>query len=110
LTDQRHVGKTYELTGPRSITFGEAVDEIAKASDRTIAYRQILIADFKIGLAAAGLPQETIDVLDELFSQVLDGRNSHVMNGVAEVLGRPARDFGLYAGEAAAAGVWRARP
>jgi uncharacterized protein YbjT (DUF2867 family) len=108
LTDRRHVGMTYELTGPRSITFREAVAEIAKASGRTVAYRQVSIVDFKAGLAAAGLPQGTIDLLEELFSQVLEGRNSQVMSGTTDILGRPARDFGEYAEEAAAAGAWGA--
>jgi hypothetical protein len=38
---------------------------------------------------------------------VLDGRNSLVMDGVEEVLGRPARDFADYARETAATGMWR---
>jgi uncharacterized protein YbjT (DUF2867 family) len=108
LTDRRHVGMTYELTGPRSLTFREAAAEIAKASGRSVAYRQISIADFKAGLVAAGLAQGTIDLLGELFSQVLDGRNSDVVNDITRILGRPPRDFSLFAEQAAAAGTWRA--
>ena len=37
----RHAGRTYELTGPRSITFGEAVDLISRASGRPLVYKQI---------------------------------------------------------------------
>jgi uncharacterized protein YbjT (DUF2867 family) len=110
LTDHRHVGMTYELTGPRSITFREAVASIAEASGRPVAYRQISIAQFKTGLTEAGLPEATVNLLEELFDEVLDGRNSHVMDGVAEILGRPARDFSVYVGQAAAAGAWRAWP
>ncbi|EJL49145.1 putative nucleoside-diphosphate sugar epimerase [Rhizobium sp. CF122] len=107
LTDASHVGKTYELTGPRALTFREAVAEIAEACGRDIAYQQISMAEFKEGLAAAGLPKDMIDLLEELFTQVLDGRNSRVANGVAEILGRPAKDFGDYARDAAANGTWR---
>jgi hypothetical protein len=39
---------------------------------------------------------------------VLEGRNSQVMSGTTDILGRPARDFGEYAEEAAAAGAWGA--
>ncbi|EPF00110.1 hypothetical protein [Rhizobium grahamii] len=56
---------------------------------------------------AAGLPKDIIDLLEELFTQVLDGRNSQVASGVADILGRPARDFGVYARDAAACGTWR---
>jgi hypothetical protein len=54
------------------------------------------------------LPEETVQLLHELFTVVLDGRNSGVMHGVEEALGRPARDFSDYARQAAATGVWRA--
>jgi len=37
---------------------------------------------------------------------VLDGRNSRVMYGVEEALGRPARDFSDYVRKTAATGVW----
>jgi uncharacterized protein YbjT (DUF2867 family) len=108
LTDQRHLGKTYELTGPRALTFREAVAEIARLSARVIGYRQISMTDFKTGLSSMGLPEATIALLEELFSQVLDGRNSNVMNGVFEILGRAPRDFGAYVCDAAAAGAWGA--
>ncbi len=108
LTDIRHRNKIYELTGPRALTFHEAVAEIAAAADRPIEYEQVSMADFKDGLAAAGMPEPIVALLEELFGQVLDGRNSEVMGGVTEILGRPARDFSQYARETAATGLWSA--
>ncbi|KQV84093.1 NmrA family transcriptional regulator [Rhizobium sp. Root1220] len=107
LVDPRHVGKTYELTGAHSITFREAVGEIARACGRPIAYREISMAEFKVDLSSAGVPDESIAFLEQLFGQTLDGRNSNPTEGVAEILGRPARAFSFYADEAAAAGAWR---
>ena len=57
---------------------------------------------------AAHVPEEHIALLLELFSVVLDGRNSEVTHGVEQALGRPARDFADYARRTAATGVWRA--
>ncbi|GGD92295.1 NmrA family NAD(P)-binding protein [Rhizobium anhuiense] len=108
LTDPRHRNKVYELTGPRALTFRQAVAEIAAATGQPIEYKQVSMADFTGGLAAAGLPQGLIDLLEELFGQVLDGRNSKVMGGVAEILGRPATDFSQYARRAATSGIWSA--
>lgn len=108
LTDTRHRNRLYELTGPRALTFREAVAEIAAASGRPMDYEQITMADFKDGLAAAGMPDPVIALLEELFDQVLDGRNSQVTGGVTEILGRPARDFSHYARETAATGLWSA--
>ncbi|RUM27537.1 NmrA family transcriptional regulator [Rhizobium vallis] len=108
LTDPSHRNKTYELTGPRALTFRQAVAEIAQAAGRPIEYEQVSMAEFTGGLAAAGLPQGLIDLLEELFGQVLDGRNSNTMRGVADILGRPATDFSQYARETAATGLWSA--
>ena len=108
LTDIRHRNKIYELTGPRALTFREAVAEIAAAADRPIEYGQVSMADFKNELAAVGMPAPIVALLEELFGQVLDGRNSQVMGGVTEILGRPARDFSQYARETAATGLWSA--
>ena len=41
-----------------------------------------------------------------LFTEVLDGRNAKLADGVHEALGRPARPFREYAREAAASGAW----
>ena len=38
LTADGHTGRLYELTGPRLLTFAEAVGEIARASGREIRY------------------------------------------------------------------------
>ena len=38
LTEDGHVGQLYELTGPRLLTFAEAVAEIARATGREIRY------------------------------------------------------------------------
>ena len=54
------------------------------------------------------MPGEVIDLLSYLFSEVLDGRNSHVTDGVKRALGREPRDFADYARDAAATGVWSA--
>ena len=45
LTDERHVGQLYELTGPRLLTFAEAVAEIARATGRDIRYVPVSIEE-----------------------------------------------------------------
>ncbi|TWB16195.1 uncharacterized protein YbjT (DUF2867 family) [Rhizobium sp. ERR 1071] len=106
LIDPRHRNQTYELTGPRALTFRQAVSEIATASDRTIEYETVPIDAFIAEMTAYGLPQETTDLLRELFTQVLDGRNSPVMHGIRQILGRQPKDFSDYARETAATGIW----
>ncbi|MFA6115801.1 MAG: NmrA family NAD(P)-binding protein [Sphingomonas sp.] len=107
LTDARHIGKLYELTGPRAITFSQAVAEVSRAVGRPITYQQISGEDFAAGMRGAGVPDDIIHLLDELFTVTLDGRNCAVQHGVMEALGRPAKDFADYARDAAAANAWR---
>ena len=106
LTEDGHAGQVYELTGPRLLTFAEAVDDIARAAGRTIRYVQIPPEAFASGVAETGLPKDIAWLLDYLFSTVLDGRNAHLGDGVRRALGREPRDFAEFAGLTAAAGVW----
>ena len=110
LTDDRHVGELYELTGPRLLTFTEAIAEIAAASGRDIRYVPVSIEEHAAAAARQGVPGEVIDLLTYLFAEVLDGRNAHVADGVQRALGREPRDFSLYARDAAASGVFNQRP
>ncbi|MFI8390412.1 NAD(P)H-binding protein [Streptomyces sp. NPDC085540] len=105
LTDDRHIGKTYELSGPRLMGFEDVAAELSKATGREIAYAPIPMEDYRAVLRENGLPEE----FAELFTLILDGRNAHLVNGVEEVLGRSPRDFSDFAREAAATGVWDVR-
>ncbi len=57
---------------------------------------------------AHGVPEEVVELLTYLFSEVLDGRNAHLADGVQRALGREPKDFVDYARDAAASGVWDA--
>jgi uncharacterized protein YbjT (DUF2867 family) len=106
LTDRQHRGKLYEVTGPRAITFAEAVGSIAAALERPVVYRTIPVGDFADGMRHAGLPQEAVALVTELFTEVLDGRNCSTASGVLQALGRPARDFSEYVQQAVSEGAW----
>jgi len=106
LTEDRQVGQLYELTGPRLLTFAEAVGEIAKATCREIRYVQVSPEEYASALAEADLPAEFVWLVNYLFTTVLDGRNAHLTDGVQRALGREPRDFSDYARDIANAGVW----
>ena len=106
LTEDGHAGEVYELTGPRLLTFADAVEEIAQATGREIRYMPVSLDDFAAALEEQAVPGEWIELLVYLFSEVLDGRNAHLADGVQRALGREPRDFADYARDAAATGVW----
>ncbi|MEV6771539.1 NAD(P)H-binding protein [Nocardia sp. NPDC051030] len=106
LTETGHAGQLYELTGPRGLSFADAVAEIAAASGREITYIPLTRTDFIAALTSYGVPADEISLLDYLFGTVLDGRNSHLTDGVRRALGREPRDFADYARDMAVSGVW----
>jgi uncharacterized protein YbjT (DUF2867 family) len=105
LLDDEHIGKTWELTGPRLVTLDEAAAAIAAASGRSVRYVPISTAEFTRALAEH-VPLEYATFLGELFTFLLDGHNSHLTDGVERVLGRKPRDFSEFARDAARSGVW----
>ncbi|HKK70978.1 MAG TPA: NAD(P)H-binding protein [Candidatus Krumholzibacteria bacterium] len=106
LTTDDLVDRVVEVTGPRLMTFAEAVGEIADATGRDVRFLRIPHEDFLEGLGRAGVPENAAGLLDFLFREVLDGRNASLTNGVEEALGRPARDFREYVARTVSTGVW----
>jgi uncharacterized protein YbjT (DUF2867 family) len=110
LTDDRHIGELYELTGPRLLTFADAVAEITRAAGREIRYVPVSIEEHAAAAAEQGVPADVVKLLTYLFSEVLDGRNAHLTDGVRRALGREPKDFRDFARDAAATGVWNPQP
>jgi len=55
---------------------------------------------------APKLPKDFIWLVTYLFTEVLDGRNESIKDGVQQALGRKPTDFSEYVRKAAATGVW----
>ena len=106
LTDERHIGKLYELTGPRLLTFSEVAAELGIAVGREVKYLPVTPAAFASELVTHGFPEEEAVPISELIASVLDGRNAHLTDGMQRALGREPRDFTDFARETAATGVW----
>ncbi|MEU8852590.1 NAD(P)H-binding protein [Streptomyces sp. NPDC048564] len=104
----RHVGRTLELTGPRLLSWREAVAEISEATGSTVTYTPVPTAAYGEALEAFGVPAEEAELLVEVFETLMDGRNARLTDDVREVLGRAPRDFTDFVREAAAAGAWKA--
>lgn len=101
LTDQ-----LFEVTGPEAMTFRDCIDIISHSIDRPIDFVDLSCEQFVQQLKQQGMPDDVLWLMNELFSVVMDGRNSQVTNGVEKALGRPARSFRRYVLKTAATGVW----
>ncbi|MFF4349592.1 NAD(P)H-binding protein [Streptomyces sp. NPDC001530] len=104
----RYVGQELAISGPRLLTFREAVAEISEATGSELTYTPVTARQYGDSLAGFGVPPEEVEFLVDLFESLLDGRNSYLSDGVQQILGRAPRDFTDFAREAAAAGVWKA--
>ncbi|MFC7547237.1 NAD(P)H-binding protein [Plantactinospora sp. GCM10030261] len=105
LTSDGHHGRVYDLSGPRSLTFAEAVATIARAAGRPIEYVELTPEEYRVELRSAGWPAEAVAGLDLMFAGMRAGHLAEPADGVRRVLGREPIDFETYADRAAAA--WR---
>ena len=108
VSGDRYVGRTVEITGPRLLSFREAVAEISAATGTKLTYTPVPARAYGEALTGFGVPPEEAEFLVEVFEGLLDGRNARLTDGVREVLGRAPRDFSDFVREAAAAGTWTA--
>ncbi|MEM9432823.1 MAG: NmrA family NAD(P)-binding protein [Pseudomonadota bacterium] len=105
LTQEGHLGERYEVTGPRLMTFAEMANILSAQLGRHIQHVPISFEEFHANVAASG-GEFVADVFTKIARETLDGRNAYVTNGVERALGRPPRDFAVYAQAAATAGAW----
>ncbi|MFJ8442655.1 Rossmann-fold NAD(P)-binding domain-containing protein [Kitasatospora griseola] len=79
---------------------------IAAATGRTLRHLDVPAAAFTDRMTEEGVPEATARLLTGLLVDVREGRGATVSDGVRQALGRPARSFEQFVGEAAAAGHW----
>ncbi len=103
----QHARRVYELTGPRALTFAEAVELISRASGLPITYRRISPVEYTETLVDQGLSRTAAHNVAEMFVMMDRGLIAGTTDDVATVLGRAPRTFEDYVVRAAAAGAWR---
>lgn len=107
LLNDEHNGKTYQLTGPRLLTFIDVINEISEAMDREIAFEPISLSAYKQAMIEQGIPEDFVWLIEYLFSEVLTNpNNSEITNDIEKVLGRKPIDFSEYIKKTKETGVW----
>ncbi|WP_326813218.1 hypothetical protein OIE62_00635 [Streptomyces scopuliridis] len=108
LTEDKHVGETYELSGPRALTIREVTVLISEATGRTVRYVSLSHEEFVAELVSEGWPTAEAEDYADAVGPIRRDMDSYLSDGVQRALGRPARDFAQLVKEAAAAGAWQA--
>ncbi|MFK7747259.1 MAG: NmrA family NAD(P)-binding protein [Kordia sp.] len=107
LLDDTLNGQIITVTGPRTLTFKEAVETIAKAANRNINFQEISLDAYLEGMKNAGVPDDFIWLLGYLFKEVLGNADNQIVStDISTVLGRKAIDFNEFAQTTAATGIW----
>ncbi|GAB2946073.1 SDR family oxidoreductase [Nonomuraea fastidiosa] len=102
LTQDGHAGRSYEITGPRALSFGEATEIIGRAIGREVRYR----GGEEDYIAVNEFAEEAIEAA-KAFAALRALGDQPASDAVEQVTGRPPKSFEWYAREAAAAGAWR---
>jgi uncharacterized protein YbjT (DUF2867 family) len=92
-----HAGRTYRLTGPEPITFGQIADVLG------VRYVDVPPEAARRELAAAGLPDWLVGHLDGAFALIRAGAMAETTDVVRAVSGREPHDFAAFARDRAPA-------
>jgi uncharacterized protein YbjT (DUF2867 family) len=103
----RHAGRVYELSGPRALTFADAVELISRASGLPVTYKQVSPAEYTASLIEEGVGEDDAHRVTEMFALMDRGLIAATTDDLAGVLGRAPRTFEDYVVRTAAAGAWR---
>ncbi|GAA5150957.1 SDR family oxidoreductase [Pseudonocardia eucalypti] len=88
----RHHGRTYTLTGPRSLTFDEVARELGRALGRPVGYLPVGDDARRGTLLGYGVPRWIVDMLEEYARAYSSGWGDFTTDTVTELLGRGPRD------------------
>jgi uncharacterized protein YbjT (DUF2867 family) len=96
LTELGHEGRTYVLTGPEVLTFGEAAAVIAEETGRPVQHVDVPAEQLAGGMVQAGLPEWLARDVAALQTVYAGGGGAALTDDVSTLTGRdprPLRDF-----------------
>jgi nucleoside-diphosphate-sugar epimerase len=108
LTEPRHQGKAYTLSGPEALTYDDMANELSQVLGRAISHINLPAADLRAGMLAEGMPEALADRMLDLERYFRENRAGLITDDVRQVTGREPRRFSEFVRETAAAGVWDA--
>jgi uncharacterized protein YbjT (DUF2867 family) len=106
LSEEGHAGRSYEVTGPRALSFPDALGIIGRACGRSIRYRGTA-EDYRAAQGALGFPEEQVQQEIAAFAALREEGDAQPNDVVRRMAGHEPKDFETYAAEAAARGAWR---
>ena len=99
LTGEGHEGRTYALTGPEALTFGEAAAVIGEVTGRPVQHVDVPADQLAAGMAQAGVPDWLAQDVAALQTAYAAGAGAEVSDDVRTLTGRAPRPFREFVGD-----------
>nr|CAA9355858.1 MAG: hypothetical protein AVDCRST_MAG46-2910 [uncultured Nocardioidaceae bacterium] len=84
-----HLGRIYELTGPRAFTLSEAAEMLSAAIGRPVAFHDESIEEAYASRASFGAPPWLVEAWVSTYTAIASGELAHVSDDVERLTGRP---------------------
>jgi uncharacterized protein YbjT (DUF2867 family) len=97
LTRPAEDGRTYVITGPDSITWGQIAAELSSATGREVEFVDVPDEGANQALIAAGLPEFVAEQLIAIFGLLRRGVAEQVTDGVYTLTGTRPHSFAQFA-------------
>ena len=97
--DDEHTGKSYDLTGPESLTYTDAAEILSTESGKKISYVNISEDQLRQGIKEMGINDWHANVIVELLKITRDGSISEVSSAVEKVTGKEPVSISTFAKE-----------
>jgi uncharacterized protein YbjT (DUF2867 family) len=93
----QHAGRIYTLTGPELLTAAQQAAQLAAVLGRPVEVVDQSLDDARAGLLASGLDPDAADTMVAGLGWSRAGRNAVLTSDLADLLGRPATRFAVWA-------------
>ena len=96
LTTPGHEGKSYDITSPDKLSFGQAAEVFTKELGRKVEYVPMDPAAYKARLGKVLTSQWHLDAVCDMFAEIAAGYVSHVTDTFQKVTGRAPISFAQF--------------
>ena len=97
LTSDGHEGQTYEITGPRALTFEEVAQDLSAALNKEVRYVRVSYEESRQRMIDSGMEEWLANAVTQTYRFMSDGGAALVTDVVARVTGNDPIPFSQFA-------------
>jgi uncharacterized protein YbjT (DUF2867 family) len=95
--DPQYTDKTYNVTGPESLSYKQAAEILSNQIGKKISYINIIDDEARQGLKDIGVSDQLITLLLEMYNDIRMGYASAISSVVQEITGNKPMSFSRFA-------------